>query len=172
MRFLSKLIYFKFVLGYAKLRSSEEIEFTIPSDKAAASSGNSNQPIISEQVVTLTNIGNVHVDVDCFLTSTSSNTSSLSSKKHAQQSIRFGEFELRVDESLLSLAPRAQSRQSTRLLLMHRLQHKGEDDRIARLSTPTIDPADLDGVRLMFEVSPSGAKHVIPIKFKYQFHRI
>lgn len=110
--------------------------------------------VISEQIVTLSNMGNIPVDVDCYLISSSSGS------KIPQQSIRFKQFEIRVDEALLSLAPRAKSKQSTRLLMY----------RANRQSSSHLggDNLDVDGVRLCIEINPSGYKHELPVKIRLE----
>lgn len=138
---------------------------TIPKENFDNNNDN-NSSIISEHVVSITNAGNIPVDVGCYLLTSSS------SKKpsHHQQFVQLGKFELRVDEALLSLAPRSISKQSTRLLLMRRnmlLANKNIKQDIAAASNTSsqVDVVDMDNVFLTLEINPSGFKHQIPIKF-------
>lgn len=91
------------------------------------------------------------MEIECGLTASTSG--SLSRK--SQQSIRFRpQYELKVDEALLTLPPRAKTRESTRLL-MYRTPYSD--------STHAIN---LENVNLCVEVIPSGFKHDLPVRIR------
>lgn len=137
----------KFILGYARIRSADQIEFSLPETTSSSTTS-----ILSTQTVTFSNTGNIPVEIECNLIASGS-----SGQRHKpQQSIRLRQqYEIKVDGALLSLPARAKSKESTRLLM-------------CRLSQSTTTDLDLESVRLCVEVMPSGYKHELPVRIRPQ----
>lgn len=173
-KYLLNRLDLKFVLGYARLRTNasiDSIEFEIPddlnhttinsnpkqtsdevynedSDRTLTSindSSLSKKPLSLEQLIPLSNAGNIDIDVDCYLSV---------EEQDQFQSIKFKTYEIKLDDSVLCLQAKSKQKQYARILISK------------ILSDSNLPNFDLEKLKFAVEVKPNGFKYEIPIKIK------
>ncbi|RNA18364.1 hypothetical protein BpHYR1_005342 [Brachionus plicatilis] len=165
-KYLLNRIDVEFVLGYARLRSSasqncidfelcEEMaesvkmdSFNEDKDKTLTSvnelNGSKNLMVL-EQAIFLSNAGNIDIEVECYLTL----------NEHHVLSVKFRDYELKLDDSLLYLQSKLRQRQLAKIMA-------------AKISSQSseIEPR-APNVKLVVKIKPNGFKFEIPINLKY-----
>ena len=165
-KYLLNRIDVKFVLGYARLRSSacqNCIDFEIPEDimnaiKIDSFSEDKDKTLTSvnelnisknltvlEQAVSLSNAGNIDIEVECYLT------------VNDQQvlMVKFHDYELKLDDTLLYLQSKSRQKQFAKLLA-------------TKVTSQSRDiESKTQNIKLSVQIKPNGFKFEIPINLKY-----
>ena len=158
-RHLLSRVEVSYVLGYARLKTSANVE-QIVFDLGEESAEMERAPVSNkidydktlmsvdeqrrwknvEQAIPLSNAGNINVEAECYL----------AIGEQRLQVFKFQGYELRTEKELVNLEARAKSKRSIKLILA---KLRDEETRV-------------EGLRLVIQVKPNGFKCEIPICFK------
>lgn len=165
-KYLLNRIDVKLVLGYARLRSSacqNCIDFEIPEDimnvtKTDSFSEDKDKTLTSvnelnfsknlialEQAVSLSNAGNIDIEVECYLTVNDQQV----------QMVKFHDYELKLDDTLLYLESKSRQKQFAKILA-------------TKVTSQSKDiESKTQNLKLAVQIKPNGFKFEIPINLKY-----
>jgi hypothetical protein len=187
-KFLLSSVSICFVLGYSKLKTSAnmnciEFEVTELDDDDQINDHSSNNLTLAcgedanadktltqchaessqksdftEKLVPISNSGNINVDVNCYF----SQNSDLKDN-NSLEPIKFKNYELKIDELVLTLEAKSKHKSIIRLIFKKFLSQSTEKNS----NSDDQNIKDLEKLKLIIQVIPSGFKFEIPIRFKF-----
>ena len=161
-KYLLTRVELKYVLGYARLKTSssmELIEFTL-NEEDGEESTDSKDTFDDEKLLPVSNFGNIDIDVNCyFRLDSAENGDTTTASNSMLKVLKFRNAEIRIEESPMSL-PANKQKQYARLVLLKMLKE------VTTIGSQKcfLDPDKT--YKFFVQVKPDGFQYVIPVRIR------